>query len=456
MKFFIKTKKAFGKANVFFEVNKRTPKIKAQFNTFVSVDIVQWNRAHESASNLAKYMSTTEGAKAMETLHAIENVVNDLFSSGSINGMEDKAQIQEAVSDITFSEERAKRAEELARKEAEQKAEAEREANKYRNILLFYDWYAEGITSGEIRTGGDKYRTMTQKSWKNFGRHLKIFMKKRTERTFDEITPMFKECFVSYLNRKGLMTGTISLYVSKFRALCKASAKYGYNNNAVSLTGWETKKATKDDKKAEIYLTENELQKLYEMPLAGNKKIVRDMFFIGTCIAQRFGDYSRINKKMLSIIDNVYFLMFEQEKTGREMVIPIIDERVLAILKRYNYTFPNISLARFNLLLRSIVKDLSKTVSSLNEKIETAPTATDKRTEKAKWELVSSHTARRSAVTNMTKRGELSKREMMAMTGHSTEKIFEDYIKLGTMEQAKRIADKLEKSKEEKAVANIG
>ena len=192
------------------------------------------------------------------------------------------------------------------------------------------------------------------------------------------------------------------------------------------------------------------------MPLMGTRAFVRDMFFVGSIIAQRFSDYSRISKTMFQNVDGVTFLSFSQEKTGKEIVIPITDERVLGIFKKYGYTFPKISIACFNTHLRSILKDLSDSVPSLCENIPTAPTMKDARTIKQKWELIGSHTARRSAVTNMYKSGLLDKREMMAISGHTTEKIFEDYIKLGTFEQAKRIAEKLKASKDVKASEKIG
>ena len=110
----------------------------------------------------------------------------------------------------------------------------------------------------------------------------------------------------------------------------------------------------------------------------------------------------------------------------------------------------------FNSNLHSIFEELAKSVPSLNEEFTTIPTTKDTHATKCKWELVSSHTARRSAVTNMYKSGLLDKREMMAISGHTTEKIFEDYIKLGTFEQAKRIAEKLKASNDVKASAKIG
>lgn len=443
MKFFIKTKKTCGTCTLFFEVNKRTPKFKAQFNSYISVDIQQWEKANESAKNLQKYMLSPEGAKVMALTQQVENAVNDLFLSGRITGKEDKQLINDAVTTVVFAEERQRIAEEQERKEREELQKAEMAKNQYKDIIKFYDKYLSGIQDGTITTSGKEYRAHSVNAWEAFGKHLKPFMNGRTERTFDEISPIFRDEFVQFLKSSGLMKSSVTNYVAKFRALCKASAKYGYNNNAVSLTGWETGKADKEEKKTAVYLTENELQRLYEMPLMGKRAFVRDMFFAGSIIAQRFSDYSRINKTMFQNVDGTTFLSFSQEKTGKEIVIPITDERVLEIFKKYGYTFPSISLMNFNEHLHSIFEDLAKDVPSLCENIPTAPTMKDARTIKQKWELISSHTARRSAVTNMYKSGLLDKREMMAISGHTTEKIFEDYIKLGTFEQAKRIAEKL-------------
>lgn len=46
-----------------------------------------------------------------------------------------------------------------------------------------------------------------------------------------------------------------------------------------------------------------------------------------------------------------------------------------------------------------------------------------------KWELVSSHTARRSAATNMYKAG-IPTISIMKITGHKSERVFMDYIKI--------------------------
>ena len=52
-----------------------------------------------------------------------------------------------------------------------------------------------------------------------------------------------------------------------------------------------------------------------------------------------------------------------------------------------------------------------------------------------KWQLVSSHTARRSGATNMFKAG-IPSISIMKITGHTTEKSFMKYIKISAEENA--------------------
>jgi integrase len=57
----------------------------------------------------------------------------------------------------------------------------------------------------------------------------------------------------------------------------------------------------------------------------------------------------------------------------------------------------------------------------------------------AKYELVSSHTARRSFATNAYKAG-IPILAIMAITGHSTEKVFMKYVRVSKGEQAGMIS----------------
>jgi len=59
---------------------------------------------------------------------------------------------------------------------------------------------------------------------------------------------------------------------------------------------------------------------------------------------------------------------------------------------------------------------------------------------KKKWELISSHTARRSAATNMYLTGRMTLLEIMNITGHTTERSFFKYIRIGSESLSKQIS----------------
>lgn len=59
---------------------------------------------------------------------------------------------------------------------------------------------------------------------------------------------------------------------------------------------------------------------------------------------------------------------------------------------------------------------------------------------KQKWELISSHTARRSGATNLYNTGRIRINEIMQVTGHTTEKSFMRYIKNSKQDNARKMA----------------
>ena len=59
---------------------------------------------------------------------------------------------------------------------------------------------------------------------------------------------------------------------------------------------------------------------------------------------------------------------------------------------------------------------------------------------KHRWEMVSSHTARRSCITNMYLSGKFTVPQMMSVSGHKTERIFYKYVKLSLDEYADEVA----------------
>ncbi len=72
-----------------------------------------------------------------------------------------------------------------------------------------------------------------------------------------------------------------------------------------------------------------------------------------------------------------------------------------------------------------------------------------------KYELVCSHTARRSGTTNLYKLGVLTDLELRSITCHQSQKVFENYIRIGKSEQAQRVGDKIKAAREAMKKQNL-
>lgn len=127
----------------------------------------------------------------------------------------------------------------------------------------------------------------------------------------------------------------------------------------------------------------------------------------------------------------------KQGKTGHPVMIPLhpVVER---IMKKYDYQLPKlISNQKFNEYLKDVVKDEKLNLTETIEKSITRG-GVKQTTQYKKWELVKSHTARRSFATNLYLR-HVPTITIMAVTGHKTEKSFLKYIKVTPTEHAEMI-----------------
>ncbi|MBP3777495.1 MAG: phage integrase SAM-like domain-containing protein, partial [Prevotella sp.] len=152
---------------------------------------------------------------------------------------------------------------------------AEAKSRKY--VIQFYEYFFAGISDGSISHGNNsEYSTGSVQVWKTFGRYLHEYCAGNV--TFDDIDKPFADRFTQFLQKKGFMSNTINKNVTCFRKLCNLAAMEGYNKNAVSLRVWKDRTIKEIDKRAEIYLTDEEIDAMYDMELTGENEIVRDIF----------------------------------------------------------------------------------------------------------------------------------------------------------------------------------
>ena len=115
--------------------------------------------------------------------------------------------------------------------------------------------------------------------------------------------------------------------------------------------------------------------------------------------------------------------------------------------------------------MKEILKDLSETVPTLAVKVPTKMTMKQKKKEglsemaverndkgevvMLRYDCVTTHTARRSGITNMYLSLKFTIVQMMHVSGHKTPKTFMDYIKLSSDEIADEIDAIVNGAKEE-------
>jgi integrase len=194
-------------------------------------------------------------------------------------------------------------------------------------------------------------------------------------------------------------------------------------------------------------LTETEIKEIEAIDLTGNKKLesVRDLFLIGCYTGLRYSDYSIL--KPGQIKDG--FIETTQLKTGAKIVVPI-HHTVEKIFDKYNGSLPrSISNQKTNDYLKELGKKLDCLKTNTSRTFTKGGVKVIENFEK--WELLTTHTARRSFATNEYLAGTPTI-TIMAITGHKTEKAFLRYIKLTPNEHAKLLKQHWLKRAELKAV----
>ncbi|SES81217.1 site-specific integrase [Prevotella sp. kh1p2] len=462
-KLFLRTTKTKGYAPLYMRLTIKG--VNTWLNTHIEVSIPDWK--------------TSEGEKVVSKIERVRDMLNSL----SNDVLNDKQAVDDAVRDIVFGEQyRAVKA-----------AEKRRE----RSLIGFCDYFINGIADGSIKHKDKSYSKSSIRIWGQFLELLKAYLHDDEAVTFDDVTKPFADKFSAYLERRGMMASTVNKYVICFRKLCNRAAEEGRNSNAVSLRVWHERAVSGSEKRTETYMTDEELDALYRMPLVGKKKLVRDLFFIGCVSCQRFSDYGFLGKDNFIRDSDLLILRLTQQKTGTYVEVPIVDERAVKICNDYNFDFPTVSGQQINRYIKEVLCDLAKLVPSLREKQVTVLTYAERRSEenykrllakskegkklirneadqlrhlqeyaemhngsplfernaagkviRPKYELITSHTARRSGLTNAYKTGLFDTRELMSLSGHQSERVFEHYIRVGTREQAKRIAAKVAEKEE--------
>ena len=313
--------------------------------------------------------------------------------------------------------------------------------NQKRDFLTFFDVFIKGL---QTTLSGKPYSPNTIKTYKQCYNSISDYCKSKNKTIeFEDIDIEFHNSYTSYLTNLNLFPNTIGKRISIIKTVMNDAFERGLTNNAI----YKSKRFTIPRQEvSNIYLTLDELNDLSLIDLTKAKRFedVRDLFLLGCYTGLRFSDFSKIQTN--NIDEELKIIELKTQKTNQTVTIPILPmtDKILTKYKKMGqYSIPKCkSNQKFNQDLKIIAKKLQCLNTAIHK--ETYLNGIKTQIEVPKWQLVTTHTARRSFASNMIKLG-FSSQSIMQITGHKTESSFQKYVKITSKENAIKIREEFEK-----------
>ncbi len=304
-------------------------------------------------------------------------------------------------------------------------------------------WLRNAIANDKtIKTSGERKGASTMETYlivlKDFNNFL--LEKGREVIGFEDINLALIKEYETYLFNKKVKgerttaTSTVGNKCVQLISIIKRAEPYNLIDIHESKLDKYTKPKSRQGDENEISLSEEDINKIHSLKLSGKEEVVKDVFILQCWTGQRFSDMLSLNKGIVKNTDNGQILEIVQTKRTHRVAIPLFPV-ALEILKKYDFNLPEISK---NTMLRYLKKIGLK--AGLTEEHIVTEDRGGKVTNsiKQRWELIGTHTARRSYISNMLKRG-YDSHLLMKITGHTTEEAFKRYVKVSSGDVASLI-----------------
>ena len=452
-----------GLAQIFISIQDRKSKTHIRQATGLYINASIWEKRNDEKA-LDRYSKNEDIMRILNSATEIRRTIDGMFKNGTVLNANE---VRELVREIVYREE--------MERERKEKEEAERQAAEKAKITLvqFIDKYVTEIKSGARQTErGTNFSPNTVRSVKQALVQFQRFCKyKKKEYNFGDIDMQFYHDFTSYLkaeikDKKGTVlkeaynVNTTGKCIRTLKNILSIAESEGLHSNSI----WKDKKfkGTRIETES-IYLTREDLNKIMKADLSkhgiGHDQ-ARDIFMVGVWTAQRVSDYNYITKEQIythtkrwieDVPDpenpgqtkaeirtkEIMYISLIQKKTGAQVSIPVSSE-LKGILEKYDYCLPHLENQVINRYLKDICKE-----AGLTESVEILETkgGTPVRNRYPKWDLVHTHTARRTGATLMYLSG-MDLYDIMKITGHTTPVMLKKYIKADKLDIIEKITDK--------------
>lgn len=285
-----------------------------------------------------------------------------------------------------------------------------------RNIFSYYQEYIDTKKISASWSSIKKYQTNLT--------HLKEFAQARKYKVeFDSIDDSFLDKYLNFFIYDMEHTNnTISRNIRILKTFLNWATKRGYNSKLdyrnFTFKGFDGEI---------IYLTMNELMHLSTMEIANEKLAkVRDIFCFGCFTGLRYSDIQNLKKEDV----RGEFIRSYSIKTKDQLCIPLNDFSKALIDKYSNYPIEFCFPAPSNQKMNDYLKDLGE-LAGFNEEINVVQFRGAERVEikYLKYQLLTTHVARKTFVTNAHQRG-IPTETIMKITNHKNHQTVARYLKI--------------------------
>lgn len=246
-----------------------------------------------------------------------------------------------------------------------------------------------------IRKAEEGLLPLTEGTLKNYRGTLRRFREyceynDFPELYFEDIDLDFYHNFTAYLStHAGCKLPGISKHIKIVKRIMNMGLEEKLHTNTIHRDPAFKRPRLKVSSK--VYLTNSEIEKLENLDLSKETYLERerDRFLLSYWLMMRFSDVNRINEDLLFNLNGKLFIRYQSVKTRVEATLPV-KQSALGLMKKHNFDFSFSGNVQANRELKLIAKMAGIDAYSLQDG-RTGP----------KGVFVTTHTARRSAATNL-------------------------------------------------------
>ena len=450
--FYVTEKKKNGYATVFVRLQCKPQGVDIKMKTPIEVEYEAFKRFLKGKGAVVNNYK----AANKEITDSLEDLRLALEQTETRKKGATKEEVKEIIDSVIF---RRQREEEAKKEEAERQRQA---ALNKMTLDKYIDQFIKSAENGtRVTNRGTAYSLGTLKAIKTSTKQFKAFeTAQKRHYDFEDIDMQFYYDFMSYLQKRKYNINSAGKIVKQLKSILAAAESDGYHHNQVyKSTKFKGNRIDVDS----IYLTMEDLEKMMAADISDLEPaavFVRDIFMVGVWTAQRVSDYNNITRdsihtttkrwiedvpdeenpgqtKAVIKTKDITYIDIIQKKTGAKVSIPCRKE-LMSILEKYDYNLPHVEDQTINRLIKKIAEK-----AGLDEPVtfETTKGGVKKKETKAKWELVMSHTARRTGATLMFLAG-IDAYDIIKITGHGDIDILKKYIKADQLDVVQKLTDK--------------